>query len=167
MDDRSRELLVKSIENELENLASIEDEESKHGAINNVVALYKLKIEEEKIDAEYSEHCDKCELEKAQQERETELKNKDIELKSKDIEIKERQIEIENLNNEHESEYKINQLNEQKIDRLVNLGTQVGLSILSIIAYDIWYRRGLRFEEKGTITSPMTRNLLSKILPKR
>lgn len=124
MDNSTRELLVKRIEDEFENLYSMEDGEDKQKAINNLVTLYKLKIEEEKIYAEYHEHCDKCDLGKAQ-------------------------------------------LEEQKLDRWVNLGMQVGLAMLSIVAYDIWNRRGLKFEETGTITSPMTRNLLSKMLPKR
>ena len=49
MDDSTRELLVQRIENEFENLDSMEDGEGKQKAINNLVALYKLKIEEEKF----------------------------------------------------------------------------------------------------------------------
>jgi len=250
MDDSTRTLLVQRIENEFENLDSMVDGEDKQKAINNLVALYKLKIEEEKIDAEYSKHRDKCNLEKTQQENDVKIKNKDIELKArqieveseiknkdiklktqqieveseiknkdielktqqieveseiknkdielkarqieveseiknkdielkarqieveseiknKDIELKARQIEVESDDRLHELELKKAQLDEQKLDKWVNLGMQVGLSMLSIVAYDVWNRRGLKFEETGTITSPMTRNLLSKMLPKR
>lgn len=160
MDDSTRTLLVQRIENEFKNLDSMEDGEEKQKAINNLVVLYKLKIEEEKIDTEYKEHCNKCDLEKMQQENDIEIKNKDIELKT-------RQIEVESCNRLQELELRKAQLDEQKLDRWVNLGMQVGLSMLSIVAYDIWNRRGLKFEETGTITSPMTRNLLSKMLPKR
>lgn len=55
----------------------------------------------------------------------------------------------------------------QKIDRWVNVGLQVGLMIGGWIAYDIWQRRGLKFEEDGVITSPWTRNLMSKMFPKK
>lgn len=160
MDDSTRELLVQRIENEFENLNSMEDEECKQKAINNLVALYKLKIEEEKIDAEYNEHYDKCDLEKTQHENDLEIKNKDIELKN-------RQIDVESNDRLQELKLRKAQLDEQKLDRGVNLGMQVGLAMLSVFAYDIWNRRGLKFEETGTITSPMTRNLLSKMLPKR
>lgn len=51
-------------------------------------------------------------------------------------------------------------------DRWINAGVQVGLAICGWLAYDIWHRRGLKFEETGTITSPQTRNLISKMLPK-
>lgn len=149
MDNSTRELLVQRIKDEFENLYSMEDGEDKQKDINNLVTLYKLKIEEEKIDAEYHEHCDKCDLEKAQLEEQKLSRWDDLEIKNKDIELRKAQLDV------------------QKLDRWVNLGMQVGLSILSIVAYDIWNRRGLKFEETGTITSPMTRNLLSKMLPKR
>ena len=160
MDDSTRDLLVQRIENEFENLYSMEDGEDKQKAINNLVALYKLKIEEEKIITEYNEHCDKCSLEKTRYETDIEIKNQDIDLKT-------RQIEVESHDRLQELELRKAQLDEQKLDRWVNLGMQVGLAMLSIVAYDIWNRRGLKFEETGTITSPMTRNLLSKMLPKR
>ena len=50
-------------------------------------------------------------------------------------------------------------------DRWINVGMQVGLALVSVISYDIWYRRGLRFEIDNTVGSPMTRNLISRMLP--
>lgn len=55
----------------------------------------------------------------------------------------------------------------QKIDRWVNVGLQAGLMIGSWIVYDIWQRRGLKFEENGVVTSPWTRNLMSKMFPRK
>lgn len=66
-----------------------------------------------------------------------------------------------------EAEAKQKQAKSQNLDRWINLGVQIGLGIAGIVAYDVWYRRGLRFEETGTITSPMTRNLLSRMLPRK
>lgn len=54
----------------------------------------------------------------------------------------------------------------QVLDRCLNVAIQAGLAIGGWVAYDIWHRRGLRFEETGTITSPLTRNLVSSMLPK-
>ena len=56
---------------------------------------------------------------------------------------------------------------EVKADRMVNIGLQVGLAVAGWIVYDVWHRRGLKFEEEGTITSPWTRNLMSKMFPKK
>ena len=68
---------------------------------------------------------------------------------------------------ESDRAHKDEQRKDQKLDRWLNVGVQVGLALISCIAYDIWHRRGLRFEETGTISSPMTRNLVSKMTPKR
>ena len=59
------------------------------------------------------------------------------------------------------------QCKNQKIDRWINVGLQVGIMIGGWIAYDIWQRRGLKFEEDGVVTSPWTRNLMSKMFPKK
>ena len=55
----------------------------------------------------------------------------------------------------------------QKIEFLVSTGLQLGAIVIPIIAYDIWFRRGLRFEEKGTIGDPLVRNLMNKLLPSK
>lgn len=59
------------------------------------------------------------------------------------------------------------QLDSQIKDRWINVAVQVGLALSSLIAYNCWFKRGLRFEETGTVTSPMTKNLISKMLPKK
>ena len=56
---------------------------------------------------------------------------------------------------------------DQNLDRWIGLGVQVGLAVGGWLVYDIWNRRGLKFEETGTITSPWTRNLVSRMLPKK
>ena len=98
--------------------------EEKSKTIGNLTGLYKIRIEEAKI-------------EQARRERVSELELRRAQLKS------------------------------QSWDRFINVGVQVGLAIGGWIAYDIWNRRGLKFEETGTITSPWTRNLLSRMLPKK
>lgn len=63
--------------------------------------------------------------------------------------------------------YKEAQRKDQIVDRWINVALQGCLAIGGWLAYDIWHRRGLKFEETGTITSPLTRNLLSRMLPKK
>lgn len=65
-----------------------------------------------------------------------------------------------------EAEAKKKQAVNQRIDLALNLGVQVLLAGLSMVAYNAWLNRGLRFEETGSIRSPMTRNLLSRLIPK-
>lgn len=59
------------------------------------------------------------------------------------------------------------QLKSQTLDRWLNLGLQAGLAVGGWVMYSIWYHKGLEFEETGTVRAPMTRNLLSKMLPKK
>lgn len=54
---------------------------------------------------------------------------------------------------------------QKRLDRWLNIGLQVGLAVGGWLCYDIWHRRGLKFEETGTVTSPLTRNLISRMLP--
>lgn len=65
-----------------------------------------------------------------------------------------------------EAEAKKKQAVNQRIDLALSLGVQVLLGGLSMVAYNAWLNRGLRFEETGSIRSPMTRNLLSRLIPK-
>lgn len=96
----------------------------KKEAIENLTELYKLRIEEAKIEQARVDKCEELEIKQAQ-------------------------------------------LDSQAKDRWVNLAAQVSLALGSLIAYNIWFNRGLKFEETGTITSPMTRNLLSRMLPRK
>lgn len=83
------------------------------------------------------------------------------------LKIEEAKIEQAKIEKSEEKDMKQAQLKSQALDRWINIGVQVGLAIGGWVAYDIWNRRGLRFEETGTITSPMTRNLISRMLPKK
>lgn len=65
-----------------------------------------------------------------------------------------------------EAEAKKKQAVNQRIDLALSLGVQVLLGSLSMVAYNAWLNRGLRFEETGSIRSPMNRNLLSRLIPK-
>ena len=121
--DKIQALLDERIEKDIQNLDML-DGSQKSDAIDDLTKLYKLRIEDTKI-------------------------NVDQAVSAKELELKQKQA------------------NSQKVDRWINVGLQVGLSLASLIAYDIWFRRGLKFEETGSIGSPMTRNLLSRLIPKK
>lgn len=72
-------------------------------------------------------------------------------------------IEEAKVTNEHakiESEQK-----QKKLDRIVNVILNGGIAIGGWICYDIWSRRGYKFESTGSISTPWLRNLVSKMLP--
>lgn len=78
-----------------------------------------------------------------------------------------KRVELEQLKRDDAIKSEELQRENQKIDRLVNVGLQAGLMIGGWIVYDIWQRRGLKFEENGVVASPWTRNLMSKMFPRK
>lgn len=82
MDKKVKELLEKSITNEFENLESLVTDDDRKQAINNIVNLYKLYIDETKIENEYL-------IKVGEQEMKAEQFNKEIEKQ-----LTERQLRI-------------------------------------------------------------------------
>lgn len=56
---------------------------------------------------------------------------------------------------------------ERKVDRLVHAGIALLEIGLPLVCYGHWFRDGLKFEETGSITSSMMRNLINKFRPKK
>ena len=140
MDDIKR-MLDEQIKTEIEGLASLQTgSEEKSKAMHVVTELYKLRLDEMKIKAEHEEHLDRNELERDKHFLESQSRDDERVLKEA----------------QHKS---------QNLDRWINVGLMTGQLLITIIAYDIWNRRGLKFEEEGTIRSPHTRNLFSKMIP--
>jgi hypothetical protein len=148
-----KELLGEEIKNQIENLSSLEPGSDEHfKAIESLAKLYRLKIDDDKNEIDEDEKHNRRLMDNEQQVIDVELKDKQIDV---DADIRNRELKL-----------KEGQLREQSWDRWINVGLQIGLTLVGIVAYDIWNRRGLRFEETGSITSPQTRNLYSKMLPK-
>lgn len=55
----------------------------------------------------------------------------------------------------------------QLITQIIASGVQIGLAILSTASYNRWFNRSLRFQETGTHYLPETKNLLSRMLPRK
>lgn len=133
MDERN--LLEEAICAELENLKNVEDADIRRKIVNNVVDLYNVKINDDKVAAEADVAYNK-------QKSDDKLAERDYDLKQE-------------------------QAKQHKTDMLIDIGVQIGLALLTVVSYDIWHKRGLRFEEHGSITAPENRNLLNNMLPKR
>ena len=121
MKDKIQKQLDEVIQTELDGLETLEPAE-KEKVIHTVTELYKLRIEEAKLE----------------QSRNDKLTEQDV---------------------------KNDQLKEQRIDRLVNLGLQLGITVGGWLMFSIWQRREMKFEMEGTPTTPMFRGLLSKMVP--
>ena len=122
MKDKIQKQLDEVIQTELEGVESAAMPSEKEKAIANVTELYKLRIEEAK-------------LEQAKTDKLTEQDIREAQLKG------------------------------QKLDRWLNLGLQIGLTVGGWVMFSMWQRREMKFELEGTPTTPMFRNLLSKMTP--
>ena len=122
MKDKIQKQLDEVIQTELEGVESAAMPSEKEKAIANVTELYKLRIEEAK-------------LEQAKNDKLTEQDIREAQLKG------------------------------QKLDRWLNLGLQIGLTVGGRVMFSMWQRREMKFELEGTPTTPMFRNLLSKMTP--
>lgn len=56
-------------------------------------------------------------------------------------------------------------IKEAKIDRYCRIGVTIAGVTLPLLAYGHWYKRGLKFEETGTLTSTTLRGVISKFNP--
>lgn len=139
--DETKNLLNEEIKAEIQEISSLQaGTDAKSKAVADLQKLYQLRIEEIKAETARQEHQDRNELERDKHFLECQTRDDDRVLK--------------------EAQHK-----QQKREKWLNFGLAVGQAILYIGAYEIWNRRGYKFEEAGTITSQQTRNLLSKIVP--
>lgn len=56
---------------------------------------------------------------------------------------------------------------EKKVDRMFHAGIALLEIGLPLVCYGNWFRKGLKFEETGSITSSMMRNLINKFRTKK
>ena len=76
------------------------------------------------------------------------------------VEFKTKEIE-----SDREWETKRAQLDTQTKNQWIGYGVQIGLTIASLVAYNVWFNRSLKFQETGTHYLPETKNLISRMLP--
>ena len=165
MDDNVRRLLDDELEREFENLENLEIGSEEHSkATESLVKLYKLRIEEEANITRSHETLSRKSIEDRRLDKELQLKEKQFD---KEIELKEKQFDNEVESNDRDEQLKRDQLAQQLRELNVKLGVEVGLAVLQLIFYASWMRKGFKFEETGTVTSPTFRNLISNFKPKR
>lgn len=154
MDDEIRDLLEKEIKSEIKGLSSLEQGSEKHStAVESLSKLYKLKIEETKSKWDNDEKYNRRLMDKEQN--------------CLDTKMKERQMDSDDDARERELELKRKQLHKDIWLTSISCGVQLIGTVIGIAAYNAWLNKGLKFEETGTITTPETKNLLSKMIPRK
>ena len=59
------------------------------------------------------------------------------------------------------------QMAEQRIDRYVMIGIAAAELMIPIIFYNVWMKRGFKFEETGSFTSTTFKGLINRFKPTR
>ena len=152
MDDKTNDLLLAQIEKEFEGLDHLKGDD-KAKAIDSIATLYKLKLDELKIDNESVAEYNRSVV-------------NDAHYKSDD-EFRRYQLDTETQFRESDKVSKEQQAKDQKFSKLLEIGANVAVSIGSMIAYNHWFNKGLKFEETGTICTSWVRNIVNKMLPKK
>jgi hypothetical protein len=152
MGSRIKKMLEKSILEEFKNISQLQTgSKEKSAAIDDLATLYKLSIDDQKVESESVDRRDKINAELRQNELEHRLKDK--------------QLSVEIENSIKEERLKKKQMSDQGKDRYINLGLEAASIIVPVVFYAVWMKRGFKFEETGTYTSTTFKGLFSHFRP--
>ncbi len=150
--EQLKDLLSEEIKTQIQDLSKLNPGSAeKSKAVDDLATLYKLKIDETKMELDFDE----------KQER----RKMDKENRLKDDALKERQLRTEESVRERDEQIRKDQLAEQVKDRIMRLGIAAAEIILPLIFYSKWMKKGFKFEETGTFTSTTFRGLFNRFKP--
>lgn len=147
-------LMDKEIVSQIKALGSLQSgSKEQTEAVKNLTALYEARINEEKVQLDAEDKREKREMDREQHRADEALKKSqaadEAAARERDLKLKEAQME------------------DQKVDRLMRAGIAMVEIGLPLVCYGHWFRKGLKFEETGSITSSMMRNLINKFKTKK
>ena len=150
--EQLKELLSEEIKTQIQDLSKLNPGSAeKSKAVDDLATLYKLKIDETKMELDFDEKQARRKMDK--------------ENRLKDDAIKEQQLKDENSVRERDELIRKEQLAEQVKDRYIRLGIVAAEIILPLIFYSKWMKKGFKFEETGTFTSTTFRGLFNRFKP--
>ena len=122
-------------------------------AVKNLTALYESRINEEKVRLDAEDKKEKREMDRDQHRADEALKRDQA---AEERAARERDIQLKEA-----------ELDDRKTDRLFRAGIAMLELGVPLVCYGHWFRKGLKFEETGSITSSMMRNLINKFKTKK
>lgn len=150
--EQLKDLLSEEIKTQIQDLSKLDPGSAeKSKAVDDLATLYKLKIDETKMELDFDEKQARRKMDK--------------ENRLKDDAIKEQQLKDENSVHERDELIRKEQLAEQVKDRYIRLGIAAAEIILPLIFYSKWMKKGFKFEETGTFTSTTFRGLFNRFKP--
>ena len=142
MDEEIKVLLDKTIKSDILEIGKMDiGSEERKFAIEDLVKIYKLRIDEAKNDKDI---CEKREARIMEMDERREARFMERDTKSRD---------------------KQEDLSEQVKDRYFRVGLAVAEIGIPLVFYAIWMDRGFKFEESGAYTSSTFRNLFNRFKP--
>ena len=150
--EQLKELLSEEIKTQIQDLSELDPGSAeKSKAVDNLATLYKLKIEETRMELDFDEKQARRKMDK--------------ENRLKDDALKEQRLKDENSVHERDELIRKEQLAEQVKDRYIRLGIAAAEIILPLMFYSKWMKKGFKFEETGTFTSTTFRGLFNRFKP--
>lgn len=144
-----RELLNEEIAEELKALDQLDFGTKEHSeAISNIVELYRLRIDENRIEYEADDKYNQRIFEQEKAENQLAIDN----------ELREYQRTVDEASRKQ-------QCSDTVKDRYVRIGIAAAELTIPLIFYGIWMKKGFRFEETGTYTSTTFRGLFNRFRP--
>lgn len=150
--EQLKDLLSEEIKTQIQDLSKLDPGSAeKSKAVDDLATLYKLKIDETKMELDFDEKQARRKMDK--------------ENRLKDDALKEQQLKDEISVHERDELIRKEQLAEQVKDRYIRLGIAAAEIILPLIFYSKWMKKGFKFEETGTFTSTTFRGLFNRFKP--
>ena len=150
--EQLKDLLSEEIKTQIQDLSKLDPGSAeKSKAVDDLATLYKLKIDETKMELDFDEKQARRKMDK--------------ENRLKDDALKEQQLKDENSVHERDELIRKEQLAEQVKDRYIRLGIAAAEIILPLMFYSKWMKKGFKFEETGTFTSTTFRGLFNRFKP--
>lgn len=147
-------LMDEEIISQIKGLKSLQaGSQEQTAAVKNLTALYEARVNETKVQLDADDKREKREMEREQHRADEALKKSQA---ADEAAARERDIKLKEV-----------QLEDQKVDRLMRAGIAMVEIGLPLVCYGHWFRKGLKFEETGSITSSMMRNLINKFKTKK
>ena len=153
MDEEIKVLLDEMIKTDILEIEEMDvGSVERKSAIEDLVKIYKLRIDETKNDKDICER------------REARIMEMDERREARFMEMDERS-EARLMERDTKSRDKQEDLRELVKDRYFRVGIAVAEIGLPLIFYAIWMDRGFKFEESGAYTSSTFRNLFNRFKP--
>ena len=177
MEQELRTLLSDEISREFQLIPSIENgSKEQQTIVNNAIALYRLMVDDLKVEAETKRLNAEHRLALKKQKDEMELKIKQFGLEEKksaldgektkeELRIKKKQYEIEEAKYYNDKENRKEDKKDELKDRIFKWSIGVAELILPLAFYGMWMKRGFQFERDGTYTSTTFRGLFNNFKP--